>query len=165
MAKDAASGFTLIELIVLVAIIAIIATVGIPSFNNLLRDATIRSDGNALVGTINLARSEAIRRSALVWIAPTNDSDWQAGWDIRVDDGDRSLDADKDELLRHFNAIDSTILSSPTRLSIAANGSLASPTSSVEFHISPEGCQNDEQRRLRVEVSGRASLSRMACSD
>lgn len=43
MAKDAASGFTLIELIVLVTIIAIIVTVGIPSFNNLLRDTTIRS--------------------------------------------------------------------------------------------------------------------------
>jgi len=165
MAKDVASGFTFIELIVLVAIIAIIATVGIPSFNNLLRDTSIRADANTLVSSINLARSEAIRRGSLVWMNPSSNDDWQAGWDVRVDDGDQTLDTSKDTLLRHFSAIDSLVISSPTRLGIAANGSLSVPTNNVEFHLKPDGCQQDEQRRLRIEMSGRASLSRMSCSD
>ena len=156
-------GFTLIELIVTIAIVAIVALLGVPGMNGLVRDMSARADSNALLGSITLARSEAIKRGNWVWISPDYSTDWQAGWSIWIDDGDHSFNSSKDIQLRHFDAIDSIIHAAPSRLAIAADGSLAIPASSPEFSLSPSGCQHDEQRSLHIAVSGRASLSRVTC--
>lgn len=56
------SGFTLIELMIVVALIAIIALVAVPSFERLIESNRLKSTTNDVLGTLNYARSEAVRR-------------------------------------------------------------------------------------------------------
>ena len=164
MPDDTAHGFTLMELMVTIAIVAILATVGVPAFNNLIHDGAASTEGNTLLGAIQLARSEATTRGVSMWIVPQTGTNWQGGWEVRVDDGDTTFDSSKDSLLRRFDGIKSTVTASHSQLRIAANGTLAVPTSTSTFKLKPSGCQNDEQRLLTVRVSGRASLSRISCN-
>ncbi len=164
MPDDTAHGFTLMELMVTIAIVAILATVGVPAFNNLIHDGAASTEGNTLLGAIQLARSEATKRGVSMWIVPQTGTNWQGGWEVRVDDGDTTFDSSKDSLLRRFDGIKSTVTASHSQLRIAANGTLAVPTSTSTFKLKPSGCQNDEQRLLTVRVSGRASLSRISCN-
>ena len=55
------NGFTLMELMVTVAIAAIVMTIGIPSFQDTIRENRLTANTNTFVSSLNLARSEAIK--------------------------------------------------------------------------------------------------------
>ncbi|MBJ6138657.1 GspH/FimT family pseudopilin [Marinobacter litoralis] len=59
-------GFTLIELLVTIALIAIIAVIAVPQFGNMIERNRVVSKTNSIVGLLNFARGEAIRRNVLV---------------------------------------------------------------------------------------------------
>jgi type IV fimbrial biogenesis protein FimT len=64
MAADATSrGFTLIELMVALAIGSLLVVLGLPSFNEFLRNSEIRSTTESLVNGLRVARTEAVRRN------------------------------------------------------------------------------------------------------
>jgi len=87
------SGFTLIELIVVMALAAILLTVGVPVFRDFIRGQRIITQTNELIGALNLARSEAIKRGVRVVICRTAGADcatdatgiWEKGWMIYAD--------------------------------------------------------------------------------
>lgn len=91
-------GFTLIELIVTVAVLGILFGLGVPQFTDFLRNSRRASVLNELVGSLTLARSEAIRRGATISMCKTTDGTaclsgagdtWAAGWLTFVNsDGD-----------------------------------------------------------------------------
>jgi type IV fimbrial biogenesis protein FimT len=91
-------GFTLIEVLVVLTISAILVAIALPSFIGSIKRSEIASAGNSLIGAMDLARSEAIRRNTVVVVcrslnpqaaAPTCNNaagngypagDWAAGW-------------------------------------------------------------------------------------
>jgi type IV fimbrial biogenesis protein FimT len=65
------SGFTLIELLVVIAIAAVILTLAAPSFAEFQRNARITAAANDLLGAIQTARSEAIKRQEPHSVCPS----------------------------------------------------------------------------------------------
>ena len=81
------SGFTLIELMIVVALIAIIATVAVPSFQGLVESNRQKSTTNSVLGILNFARSEAVRRGEPVEVRAVSGS-LQNGLEVVYTEGD-----------------------------------------------------------------------------
>lgn len=86
------AGFTLIELMVAIAVLAITLAMAVPSFTGLINGNRLVAQSNELVASLQLARSEAIRRNARVALCASDDGsscsgtssgDWSY-WVVRV---------------------------------------------------------------------------------
>ncbi len=96
------SGFTLTELLIVVALAAIMVAMGMPHFGDMVNDNRRAAEVNRFVTSLNLARTEALKRRTTVTVCkssdplnPTPDCDtsakWEDGWLIFVNlDGDDS---------------------------------------------------------------------------
>ena len=96
-------GFTLIELMVTVSVLSILVVVGIPQMTQFAASNRLSSEINQIVGALNLARSESVKRGRVVTICGTttpnnngaicNSTDWEDGWIVFMDvDRDREFD-------------------------------------------------------------------------
>ncbi|KRG66444.1 hypothetical protein ABB27_13805 [Stenotrophomonas terrae] len=65
-AGRAERGFTLVELMVTVVVLAVLIAIGMPAMNGLINSNRLTTQSNELVGAIQMARSEAIKRNAPV---------------------------------------------------------------------------------------------------
>ena len=117
--KSTSVGFTLIELMVTVALAAIILTQAVPSFNALVQNNRLISQKNEFISTLNLARSEALKRGTRVTVCASSDqktcdtTDWEKGWivfsdrnaDAVLDSGTGACLASEDCLIRVNNGL------------------------------------------------------------
>ncbi|HEY6545084.1 MAG TPA: GspH/FimT family pseudopilin [Dokdonella sp.] len=78
------SGFTLIELIITVALVAILLAVALPSFREINIGMNVSSNTNELIGALNLARSEAVKRGRDVAVVASDGANWANGWEVNV---------------------------------------------------------------------------------
>lgn len=62
------AGFSLVELMVAVAIMAILAGIAAPSFVSMIAQSRATSQTNDLIGAVQFARSEAIKRNQAVTV-------------------------------------------------------------------------------------------------
>ena len=101
------SGFNIIELMVTMAIVTIMATVAIPSFMTMSQDNRLAMRHNDFLGTLNLARNEAVTRSRSVTICKwginddCNGQEWEDGWIVFVDIN-RNTMVDSNEIIRVY---------------------------------------------------------------
>lgn len=88
----ASRGITLLELMVSVAVIAIASSIAVPGFSTLRHNAERTTAVNSFVHALYLARSEAIKRSAVVTLCKSADGqtcvnrapEWSTGWIVFV---------------------------------------------------------------------------------
>ena len=87
--RESQRGFTLVELMVALSVAAILLAIAIPSFTEITLSSKLRSMANDLVASAILARSEAIKRNALVTLCASSNGtscagsgDWELGWII-----------------------------------------------------------------------------------
>lgn len=95
-------GFTLVELLVVVTVAAILLTVSVPSMSRLVHSARLTDASNALLSSLQLARSEAMKRNDRVTVCKSADGlscvrsgGWEQGWIVFHDanhDGEHSVD-------------------------------------------------------------------------
>lgn len=71
-------GFTLLELVIAISIVGILASLAMPAFDNQLKNSRLVAITNLVVGSYNLARSEAIDRGVQVQISNIAD-----GWMVK----------------------------------------------------------------------------------
>lgn len=110
-------GFTLIELMIALVIAVILLTVGIPSFRDLMIRSRLSGQVQEFYGTINFARSEAIKRGNFVSICKSADGsqcggNWSDGWIVFANNDNDSPafrddigGANEEPLLRIFPAL------------------------------------------------------------
>lgn len=66
-------GFTLVELMVVIAVLAIALGIGVPAFNGITQRNRLAASANEVVGALQTARMEAVRRNRRVVLCPTTD--------------------------------------------------------------------------------------------
>lgn len=76
-----AMGFTLVEMLIVLAILAILLGVGMPTFNDTMRDRKLGSVTSEYISAIYIARNESLTRRQLITLTPLP-AGWQAGWTI-----------------------------------------------------------------------------------
>ncbi|RZA29771.1 MAG: prepilin-type N-terminal cleavage/methylation domain-containing protein [Lysobacteraceae bacterium] len=67
------SGFSMVELMVTVAVMAVLMAAAFPSFTGLVNGNRLTGNANELLASLQMARSEAIRRNARVAVCRTED--------------------------------------------------------------------------------------------
>ena len=90
MKTQSDNGFTLVELMVTLAVAAILLTVGIPSFQSMMRDNRLANFTNQMILTLNFARSEAIKQGGglngkLRVTVRKIEPNWENGWTVFLD--------------------------------------------------------------------------------
>ena len=165
-------GFTLVELMVTVAIVGILAAIGAPSFKDMLNQTRASSLANELAASLNLARSEAIKRGTRVSVcksANITDSspicsttaNWQDGWLVFVDKSTSGTFDGTDTPLKvgqpsNSSAVITLNINSDNYISYLPSGS--SPSNGT-LSI----CVGGIQRSIIIITTGRNRFSKGTC--
>lgn len=116
-----ASGFTLLELIVAISIAGILMAMAIPSFSDMMRNNRLTTYANELVTSLNIARSEAVKRGITVYVRKIGGTGtyWSdSGWNVFVDNnGNKTFETGTDDLLRTYDKL-------PSKFILAGNGGI-----------------------------------------
>jgi type IV fimbrial biogenesis protein FimT len=170
-------GFTLVELMITVAIVSIVAAIGVPSFQEMLRQNSATSLANELATSFNLARSEAIKRGTLVSVCKSGNvtdasptcsttASWQDGWLIFEDKGTAgTFDTASDTRIKIWQpSSNSAAITGDTTFAdyIAYHPSGMSKGSGLpngSFHI----CVDGAKRKLTISATGRIRFIKETC--
>ncbi len=162
----AQTGFTLIELMVVLAVAIIIGAIGAPSMYQLIASNRITTYTNELVGDINLARSEAIKRGQRVVLCKSSDgvdcdanAQWSDGWIIFEDlNGTRST-VNNGEIIRIHGPVSDAItitFAGFTNNDLIEFNALGRPTTlNGTFSIQDNNGGSVTGRNIVISTSGR----------
>ncbi len=86
------AGFTITELMLAVLILSILTMVGLPSFQQMMRNYQLRSVAESIVGGIQRARGEAVSRNTNVQFVLATDRSWTVDYVTKPVSTDPPLD-------------------------------------------------------------------------
>ena len=169
-------GFTLIELLVAMAIIGILVRLAAPSFIGMIRSSNMTSAVNSYLADLRYARSEAIRRGAVVIMCRSDTpeaavpscgtgsaSGWETGWIIFQDANSNADYAAGEPLLRvqaavtAVNVITDSVGS--TKFQFTATGQLKSNVNSTITFGGAPLYTTTTKRVVCVTLGGRGKVA------
>ncbi len=165
-------GFTLVELMITIAIVGIIVGFGIPGFQEMIRKNRASSTANELISTLNLARSEAIKRGQIVTVCKSAnvtdatpscsaDANWNQGWLIFVDiNGNGAIDGNDTRLKigqPSAKGLSINETNDDAFLSFKSNGLSNTGTTSLEI------CVGTIKRTIDMSNTGRVRIDNGTC--
>ncbi len=147
------AGFTLIELLMVIAIMGIILSIGIPSFQSMITNNRLTTQANSMVGALNIARSEAVKRNQLLVVRKT-DTNWKDGWQVFVDSNNSHvLDTDEDVIQKYAGVTPNFYINSSFTNYISYRPDGRSNTPGNFYFCSPS--QQGSFRKVVIAPSGR----------
>jgi type IV fimbrial biogenesis protein FimT len=165
-----AGGFTLVEMLVALTVLGVLAAIAVPGFNEAFLSNRLASFSNSFIASVQLARSEAIKRNAQVKLCASADGTsctasggWQQGWIIFSDKGasthadNDTIDADETRILyRETLATDYSFTGGTNnKITVEATG-LVSAAATLTLCRLPPGSQ---ERVVTVSTTGRVSVA------
>ncbi len=163
-------GMTLIELMTALAVLGILLALATPSFRTFTSNARTTATTNDLVTALNLARSEALRRSAVAIVCPSNDqatclnsNDWTSGWIVFADrNGNGTVDAD--ELVQTWQgSAGMSVAADANRVAFNVMGMREPMTGSIQITVTAPGCKGDSRGLTEILPAGTIQSSKVAC--
>jgi type IV fimbrial biogenesis protein FimT len=156
------AGFTLVELMITVAVLAILAAIATPSMQALINANRLAGASSELEATLQLARSEAVRRNARVTVCATTDGTTCAAatawtrWIVRGRDNTAGVD----------DVIRDTTPGASVQISGPAAGIVFRPSGLIEASAQVTACmpttQPPENRRVTtVMISGALTTAKI----
>ena len=159
-------GFTLLELIVTMSVAVILLTVGVPSFRDVVKNSRITAQTNEFLASVNLARSEAVKRGETMTLCASEDgieceedevkdTDWSIGLIL--------LDA-SDTVVREWDPIaaGSAFTANSGFLQYLDTGVL--PGAAVSFSLEVYKCSGHQKRTVTLSRQGHATVKTTTCS-
>lgn len=174
-------GVTLIELMVVVAITAILAAVAVPQFTHMVGSRAIDAQSSALLSSLRLARSEALKRNLPVTICPSSNPDaaaptctasdpvrgWATGWIIFTDLGIRNQIGPNDTIIRvqpGFQGSGGMMPRNVNTINYAANGIPIGGSGNFELPNKAAPTEASSKRYICLGIAGSARLSKTDCT-
>jgi len=173
------SGFTLIELLVTITVLSILLALGVPSFNDFIKNNRIVAQANGLVADIHLARSEAVKRGAGSAICASDDqttcsgdaSGWASGWIVFSDiNGDGAPDTGtgaclttEDCLLRTNDGLSENNIMTATgnNLRFIPNGFTSNGP--ITYTLTSANCEYQQSREIKITAQGHSLVTEQDC--
>lgn len=161
------SGFTLIELIVTLAVAAIIIGLMIPSFQSVIRNNEMTTETNSLLSALQLARSEAVKRSDSVSVSAKG-AGFGAGWCVHSGNSCTGKDDDNNSyLIKDFSEQPKSVFSSDvTSVTFNNRGELPVGAGTLTITVQPKDCAPGEAnaaREITIGVNGHVRADRKEC--
>lgn len=148
-------GFTLVELMVVIALVAVITSTAAPGLREFASGQRARAMTLDLSADLMFARSEALKRNAVVTITPRS-GQWSSGWAVST--GGNEI------LTRQASADVVQFTGAPALISFNVNGRVSAPSSAVQITVSPaSGGLGHTQRCVELDLSGRARVKAGGC--
>ena len=151
------------ELMITIAILAIVTALAAPSFSESIRRNKRISCTNQLVGTLQLARSEAVRRGQTITVTAPNGI--AQGVTVYRDDN-ADGDADSNEIIQvsgSCNGPDVAVSSGNIEFNYTADGQ-TTMASSLAIDICDTETTGESGRKVSVLISGVLRSSPFTCS-
>lgn len=162
--RAATGGFTLVELMVTLAVVGILAAVAVPAMTSLIAGNRLAGASSELTSSLQLARSEAIRRNAQVTICASSNgttcsasTDWSR-WIVTGPDNAAAAGAANEVIVAHAAPASLQVSGPSAGIVFRPSGLIrAGATLSV---CTPTASLDENRRDINVMISGNISTTR-----
>ncbi len=178
MNMESENGFTLVELLITIVVVSILLATGIPSFMEFVKNNRLSAQANNLVISIQVARSEAVKRGSGSVICASadqatcsGDDDWTTGWIVYSDvnqNGNLDLgggDCETDDcIVRTNGSIEKATLdgAGTDNIRFQPDGRTTN-VAATTIRITADECKHQQVRDITVTTQGHTIVSNQDC--
>lgn len=170
MPRHRSRGFTLVELMVTIAVLAILVAIAFPSFESSFRSNRVATTNNALLTSLSMARSEAVRNTRGGGVCPSADGqncggNWSQGW-MAFADNNGNGDFDDGDTVVNFTELNPRMVAEADGVDVIAFDSRGRRQAGGDqvIVLHPTECGGQElQRTITVGATGTARVTKGAC--